>query len=72
METTHIRIKEVLNNKGIKQIWFADKLEKSQKTVNMYVNNELQQPIPVLYEIAKILEVEPSDLLKPSSTLTSN
>lgn len=72
METTYNRIKEVLNNKGIKQIWLADKLGKSQKTVNMYVNNELQPPIPVLYEIAKILEVEPSDLLKPSSTLTSN
>lgn len=53
------RIKEVLASKGIKQTW----LGKTYRTVNMYANNDVQPPIPVLYEIAEILQVEPKDLL---------
>jgi len=37
------RIKEVLKEKGIKQIWLANKLGKSYNMVNGYVQNR-QQP----------------------------
>ena len=37
------RIKIVLENKGIKQIWLAEKLGKGFNTVNGYVQNR-QQP----------------------------
>jgi hypothetical protein len=57
------RIKEVLASKGIKQTWLAEKLGKTYRTVNMYASNDVQPPIPVLYEIAEILQVEPKDLL---------
>ena len=57
------RIKEVLASKGIKQTWLAEELGKTYRTVNMYVSNDVQPPIPVLYEIAEILQVEPKDLL---------
>ncbi len=57
------RIKEVLEEKGIKQVWLADKLGKSFNTVNGYVQNRTQPSLEVLYEIAKILEVNPKDLL---------
>ena len=57
------RNKEVLEEKGIKQKWLAEKLGKSYNMVNGYVQNR-QQPRPeVLYEIAKILDVDPRDLL---------
>lgn len=62
-EPTYNRIKEVLAAKGIKQIWLAEKLGKTHRTVNMYVNNEVQPPIPVLFEIAKLLDVNPKELL---------
>lgn len=65
MVPTYNRIKEVLSERGIKQTWLAEKLGKTQRIVNMYVNNDVQPPIPVLYEIAKILKVEPTDLLNP-------
>ncbi len=39
------RIKEVFEEKGIKQIWLAEKLGKSYNTVNAYVQNR-QQPKP--------------------------
>ncbi len=58
------RIKEVLEEKGIKQTWLTEKLGKSYNMVNGYVQNRQQPRIEVLYSIAKILEVSPKDLLK--------
>lgn len=57
------RIKEVLEEKGIKQKWLAEKLGKSYNMVNAYVQNRQQPRLELLYEIAEILDVEVSDLL---------
>ena len=57
------RIKEVLEDKGIKQTWLAEKLGKSYNMVNGYVQNRQQPRLEVLYEIAKILDVEVKELL---------
>jgi transcriptional regulator with XRE-family HTH domain len=57
------RIKEVLVLKGIKQVWLADKLGKSYNVVNGYVQNRSQPSVEVLYEIAKILDVDVKELL---------
>lgn len=57
------RIKEVLEAKGIKQVWLADKLGKSFNTVNGYVQNRNQPTLEVLYDIAKILNVDIKDLI---------
>jgi len=57
------RIKEVLEEKGIKQTWLAEKLGKSYNMVNGYVQNRQQPRLEVLFEIAKILDVEVADLL---------
>ena len=57
------RIKEVLDDKGIKRTWLADKLGKSYNMVNSYVQNRQQPRLEVLYQIAEILEVEVNELL---------
>jgi putative transcriptional regulator len=57
------RIKEVLKEKGIKQVWLAAKHGKSYNMVNGYVSNKRQPLIEVLYEIAKLLQVEAKELL---------
>ncbi|MGQ1911206.1 helix-turn-helix domain-containing protein [Marinifilum sp. RC60d5] len=57
------RIKEVLEEKGIKQKWLAKKLDKSYNMVNSYVQNRKQPRIEVLYNIAEILDVEVKELL---------
>lgn len=57
------RIKEILEEKGIKQVWLADKLGKSFNTVNGYVQNRNQPTLEVLYDIAKILNVDIKDLI---------
>lgn len=57
------RIKEVLEEKGIKQTWLAEQLEKSYNMVNGYVQNRQQPRLEVLFEIAEILNVEVKALL---------
>ncbi|MBL6872220.1 MAG: helix-turn-helix transcriptional regulator [Flavobacteriales bacterium] len=57
------RIKEVLEEKGIKQIWLAEKLGKSYNMVNSYVQNRRQPSIECLYEIAEILNISVKELL---------
>ena len=57
------RIKEVLEEKGIKQIWLAEKLEKSYNMVNSYAKNRRQPSLEDLYKIAEILNVNPKELL---------
>lgn len=57
------RMKEVLEKKGIKQKWLAEQPGKGYKMVNGYLKNRQQPRFEVLYEIAKILDVEVKDLL---------
>lgn len=57
------RIKEVLQEKGIKQTWLADKLGKSFNMVNDYCNNRRQPTLEILFQISEILNVSPKDLL---------
>ena len=57
------RIKEVLEERGIKQTWLAERLGKSFCMVNSYVCNRRQPSLEVLFEIAKILNVDTKDLL---------
>lgn len=58
------RIKEILEEKGIKQIWLAEQLGKSYNMVNGYVQNRQQPRLEVLYEIANILKIDVKELLK--------
>lgn len=58
------RIKEVLEEKGIKQTWLAEKLGKSYNMVNGYVQNRQQPRLEILFEIAIILEIDVKELLK--------
>ena len=57
------RIKEVLEERGIKQTWLVERLGKSFCIVNSYVCNRRQLSLEVLFEIAKILNVNPKELI---------
>lgn len=58
------RIKEVLEEKGIKQTWLAERLGKSFSIVNAYVCNRRQPSLELLFEIATILEIDVKELIK--------
>lgn len=57
------RIKEVLESRGLTQVWLSEKLGKSYNMVNSYVQNRRQPSIEILFEIGKILNIEPKELL---------
>ena len=63
MEYLLNRIKEVLDEKGIKQTWLAAQLGKSFCMVNSYVCNRRQPSLELLFRIATILKVEVKDLI---------
>jgi transcriptional regulator with XRE-family HTH domain len=60
------KIKEVLDKKGIKQIWLAETLGKSYNMVNSYVQNRQQPRLEILNDIAKILDVDVIELIVSS------
>jgi putative transcriptional regulator len=57
------RIKEVLEEIGIKQTWLTEQLGKSYNMVNGYVQNRQQPRLEVLYQISEILDVSVKELL---------
>ena len=68
MDKPKNRIKEVLEERGIKQTWLAERLGKSFCIVNSYVCNRRQPSLDVLFEIAKILNVDPKVLIDGDET----
>lgn len=60
------RIKEVLEEKGIKQTWLAEKLGKSFSIVNAYVCNRRQPSLETIFQIAEILGVDVENLIRSS------
>jgi putative transcriptional regulator len=57
------QVKIVLDEKGIKQTWLADKLSKSYNMVNGYVQNRRQPSLDDLVKIADILDVDVRELM---------
>jgi len=57
------RIKAILDQKGIKQVWLAEQLGKSYNMVHSYAQNKRQPSIDDLYRIADILNVDIKELL---------
>lgn len=63
MHKTMNRIKDVLEEKGIKQTWLAEKIGKSFSQTNAYVCNRRQPSLELLFEIANVLQVDPKELI---------
>lgn len=58
-------IKEVLEEQGRSQKWLASQIGKSYNMVNAYVQNRQQPRLEILFEIAKVLGVNPKKLIQP-------
>ncbi len=57
------RIKEVLQKKGLTQVWLARELDKSFKMVNAYACNRKQPSLETLFRIADLLQVSVKELI---------
>ncbi|MEX0360428.1 MAG: helix-turn-helix transcriptional regulator, partial [Allomuricauda sp.] len=60
------RIKIVLKEQGRTQTWLAEKINKSYVVVTNYCNNKAQPSIPILRNIAQLLDVDVRELLEPT------
>jgi len=59
------KIGHELKRKGENQEWLAKEIGRSRVVVSNYINNNTQPSLPILYQIAYVLGVEPFDLLEP-------
>ena len=57
------RIKKILKKQGRTQTWLAETIGKSYVAVTNYCNNNSQPSIQVLFDIAKVLDVDVRELL---------
>lgn len=57
------RIKEILQEKGLTQVWLSVQLGKCFKMVNAYACNRKQPSLETLFQIADLLEVSVKDLI---------
>lgn len=57
------RIKEILKEQGRTQTWLAEQIGKSYVVVTNYCNNNAQPSVPVLRQIAEVLDVDVRELL---------
>jgi ribosome-binding protein aMBF1 (putative translation factor) len=60
------RIREVLEEKGVKRTWLAKKLNKSYNMLNACLQNRQQSRLEVLSDIAEILDVDVRGLIVPT------
>jgi putative transcriptional regulator len=58
------RIKEILDKQGRSQKWLSTQIGKSYNMVNAYAQNRQQPRLEVLFEIAKVLGIDPKELIK--------
>lgn len=57
------RIKDILIEKALTQVWLSKQIGKSFSITNAYVCNRRQPSLELLFEIAKILKINPKDLI---------
>jgi len=59
-------IKKILKKQGRSQKWLSEQIGKSYVAVSNYCNNNSQPSIPLLFEIAELLDVDVRELLNSS------
>ena len=66
MDSKHLnRIKVVLAEKDKSNKWLAEQLGKHQATISKWVTNTTQPNLEMLLLIAKVLEVNVNELVRP-------
>lgn len=58
------RLKEILDNRGIKQVWLAEQVGISFKTLSNICNNRYNTSLEVAFKIAKVLDLRLEDIFK--------
>ncbi len=57
------KIKEILDERGVKQRWLAQKIGKSYSQVNNYYHHRSEPSLNTLYKISEVLQVDVKSLI---------
>lgn len=58
-----LRLKEILDKKGLTQVWLADQIDKNVVTVSNWCQNKNQPSLKTLASISRVLQVKIADLI---------
>ena len=64
--TIYNRIKAVLAEKSVSNLWLAEKMNKNKATVSKWCTNETQPSLETLFIIAETLQIDVKELLVSS------
>ena len=59
------RLKVVMAEKDLSNMWLSDRLGVSQATVSKWITNFSQPNLEMIIKISKVLNVDVSDLIRP-------
>jgi putative transcriptional regulator len=63
MKKKYNRIKIVLVEQNKTSLWLAEQMGKDKSTVSRWCTNDMQPSVETLFQIAKVLNTSPKDLL---------
>ena len=58
-----LRLKEILESRGLKQVWLSDQVGCSVVSVNNWCQNKNDPSLKTLKKIAEVLEIKVADLI---------
>jgi|APGre2960657444_1045066.scaffolds.fasta_scaffold89577_2 transcriptional regulator with XRE-family HTH domain len=59
-----LKIKQILELRGLKQKWLADKIGVTEVTISNWVNNRTYPSIETLISISTVLKIEVKELFE--------
>jgi len=62
MMTVKNRLKEILDERGIKQTWLADQVGITKQTMSNLIKNRFTTSMDIAFKIAKVLNMEITDI----------
>ena len=60
--TVKNRLKEILEEKGIKQTWLAEQVGITKQTMSNLIKNRYTTSMDIAFKISKVLEVKITDI----------
>jgi DNA-binding XRE family transcriptional regulator len=63
------RLKEILDERGIKQKWLAEKANVKENTLSGIINNKTITSVDIAIRIAKVLNMAVEDIFQENDSL---
>jgi DNA-binding XRE family transcriptional regulator len=56
------RLKEIIDNKGIKKSWLAEQIGVTKSTISTLVQNKYSTSIDIAFKLANVLDMDITDI----------